>query len=70
MIETVDSITKEHLITHLLCKWNLIFWIFFFLLLDFKLAMEQDLFTMVGVWCKFPAVGEQNDQREETTFNC
>lgn len=64
----MDSITKEHLITHLLCKWNLIFWGFF--LLDFKLAMEKDLFTMVGMWCKFPSVGEQNDQRDETAFNC
>lgn len=41
-----------------------------FFLLDFKLAMEKDLFTMVGMWYKFPSVGEQNDQRDETAFNC
>lgn len=64
----MDSITREHLVTRLLCKWNLTFWIFF--LLDFKLTIEKDLFTMVGVWCNFPSVGEHNDQREETAFNC
>lgn len=41
-----------------------------FFLLDFKLTIEKDLFTMVGVWCNFPSVGEHNDQREETAFNC
>lgn len=56
--DCTDSITTANLITYLLWQWNLTYLIFFFFgVLDFKLT-EKVLFDgMVGMWCKFTALG-------------
>lgn len=57
-MDCADSITKEHLTNSFLWQWNFNLLDFFFVcLLHFKLAIEEDLFSVAGVWCKFTLLG-------------